>query len=30
MPAISLKSYQKKVSIEQSNELTEAAYYLPL
>lgn len=30
MPAISLKSYKKKVSIKQSNELTEAAYYLPL
>jgi len=30
MSAISLKSYKKKVSIKQSNELTEAAYYLPL
>lgn len=30
MSAILLKSYKKKVSIKQSNELTEAAYYLPL
>lgn len=30
MSTVSLKSFKKKVSIKQSNELTEAAYYLPL